>query len=376
MSAEDVKGASRVLAEQGIYVEKVEAMRPGSGLSPRRRSALYRSLSALLKAGLPLDRALGLLLEEGMDPAMAETLAPVRDAVCEGRPFAAAMADAEPRLAGHERAMLEAAERTGALASILQSMADAAERRVAMADRIRSAAAYPCFVLGLGILVAFFLLGVMVPMAQRSLVSAGIGLPPLSLAIVTSARVAALSAAVLLVGGTLAAALVAARCRTSQSARERVGRNLLRIPLLGRGLKALAACRFASTLASLLRAGVPLVDGFGLAGEATGNAWLAHASVQQAAAIRDGSRVSEGIAAIPELAPSLREWVRVGEVGGCLDAMLDVAAERAQTLWDRTCERFLALLGPVVLVCVGAFVLAVALAVLLPVTMMTLQVAG
>lgn len=376
IEAEGEKAALRQLADRGLFAESVEPLGAGAtgvGLPVARRAMFYRGLAALLRAGLPLDRALGLLMGEGAGPGMDAAIAPIRDAVCEGRTFASAVAESEPRLAGYERAMLEAAERTGALSEMLQKIADFQERRIAMVEKLRSAAAYPCFVLALGVAVAFLMLGVLVPMAQRSLTAAGIALPHVSRAIVAGARVVAWAVGVSLLLGVGAAVAVSVRCHRSKEARERAGRTLLRLPWAGRALRFLAAGRFAETLAALVRAGVPIVEGFGFAGAATGNAWIAREAAEQAEEIRGGCRVSEGVAGISELSGALREWTRVGEAGGCLDTMLDVAADRARNAWDHACDRALALFGPVVLVCVGVFVLAVALAVLLPVTAMTLQ---
>ena len=376
IEAESGKEALRKLAGTGVFAERVEPLagENARGMPSGRRAVFYRGLSTLLRAGLPLDRALTLLMGENGAAGTDAAIAPIRDAVCEGRSFAVAVAESEPRLAGYEKAMLEAAERTGSLAEMLAKTADSLDSRRAMAEKLRSAAAYPCFVLALGVAVAFLMLGVLVPMAQRSLTTAGIGLPRASLAIVAGARLVAWIVGGALVLGTAAFVAVSLQCRKSRRMRERVGRFLLHLPMAGRPLRALAAQRFAETLAALIRAGVPLVEGFGLAGAATGNAWIAREAAEQAEEIRNGARVSAGVAGMPELAGALREWVRVGEAAGCMEAMLTVAAERAETVWNRACERAFALIGPVILVCVGVFVLAVALAVLLPVTLMTLQV--
>lgn len=377
VEADSAKLATATLAERGVFVESVARVPlGGAALAPARRAVLYRGLATLLEAGLPLDRALALLMGEGdaAGEAAATSLAPVRDAVREGRPFAEAMAGAGGRaMASWEAAMLRAAERTGALAPMLGRLADFLEARLAMAERLRSAAAYPCFVLALGVAVAFLMLGVLVPSAQASLAAAGLGLPPASVALVVAARWAAWVGAALVAVGTLAVGVLAARARRSPTLRERLSRALLHGGPFRRPLCALAAHRFAGTLAALLRAGVPLVEALPLAGEAAGNAGLARDIAAQAAEVRRGKSISAAIADVDALAPWLAEWARVGEAGGCLDAMLEVAAARAGSAWDRFSERTLALFGPVVLVAVGAFVLVVALAVLLPVTSLTLQ---
>ena len=381
VEAESARLAITGLARDGVFAESVERVAlSDAGLPPARRAVFYRGLSALLEAGLPLDRALSMIMGEdaamGRADGVASALAPVRDAVCEGRSFAAAMAEAGGAgMASYEGAMLEAAEGTGSLAPALARIAGFMEARLAMAERLRAAAAYPCFVLFLGVAVAFLMLGVLVPSAQKSLASAGLGLPPTSVAIVAAARWAAWIGSALVATAAVAAVAVSARCRSSAAMRERVARAAIAWRPLRSPLRALAAHRFSTTLSSLLRAGVPLVDALPLAGDATGNAWLARSVAAQADEVRHGKSISAAVSDVPELAPWLAEWTRVGEAGGCLDAMLDVAAARSGAAWNRACERAMALFGPAVLVAVGVFVLIVALAVLLPVTSMTLSTA-
>jgi general secretion pathway protein F len=274
-------------------------------------------------------------------------------------------------MAAFERAAIAAAERTATLPAMLLRVAEFLEARSSALERLRAAAAYPSFVLLLGIGVAVLMLGVLVPKAQAALAAGGVALPPARLAVVRTARLVAWGAAACVVLALATAVAVSTLCRRDEAWRMRAHRMRLRLPWAGRTTAQLAAARFASTLAVLSRAGVPLVDGIALAGEATGNRWLADRVGEAAGRVRQGQAPSVALESVSELAPHLVEWLRVGEAGGCLDAMLDVAAQRAQAAWDRSVARVLALFEPVVLVCVGAFVLAVALAILLPGTALT-----
>jgi general secretion pathway protein F len=238
-------------------------------------------------------------------------------------------------------------------------------------ERLRSAAIYPSFVLLLGIGVAVLLLGVLVPRAQAALAAGGMALPAASLLVVRVARLAALLAAAGLLLLALGAVAVSLLCHRNPAHRRRLHRQLLRLPVAGRLIARLAAARFASTLAVLSRAGVPLVEGLVLAGQATGNLHLQARLTEVADEVRQGEAPSQAVERVTEIGPWLAEWMRVGEAGGCLDAMLSVAAQRARSGWERSVGRLLTLFEPLVLVCVGLFVLAVALAVLLPVTSLT-----
>ncbi len=373
IEADGRKPALRLLAAQGVFVEQLEPLQGGKALSTARRAILYRELAALLNAGLPLERALQLLMgptAEAPSP-LWHVLAPVRDAVRDGLPVAAALALVDSGRAAYEQAVIEAAERTATLPAMLERLADALDARRAAQERLRSAALYPAFVLTLGVAVAVLLLGVLVPRAQAALAAGGIALPSASLAVVRVARGVAWSAAGLLLALTAGTAALARLCRLDDGWRVRVDRLRLALPGAGRIAAQLAASRFAATLAVLAGAGVPLVDALPLAGAATGNRWLAQRVAGETERVRHGLSLEAAIRAIPPLALPLAEWIRVGEAGGCLDRMLETAARREQAEWERSTARLLTLFEPAVLVAVGLFVLAVALAVLLPVTAMT-----
>ena len=100
---------------------------------------------------------------------------------------------------------------------------------------------------------------------------------------------------------------------------------------------------------------------------ATGRPCVEDAAREGAARIRAGKSPSAAIAAMPEVGEALAPWVEVGEAGGCLPRMLEAAARRQGALASRILGTRLALLGPVLLAAVGAFVLALSLALLVPV---------
>jgi general secretion pathway protein F len=143
-------------------------------------------------------------------------------------------------------------------------------------------------------------------------------------------------------------------------------RALDRWPVYRAGSRTLVSLRFSRTLVLLLRGGVSAVDALALAGQATGNAWVADLIRQQADAVRHGVSLSQAIRAVPPL-ESLTGWVKAGEASGDLTALLDKAADRLQQRWQTYLTRTTSLLEPVLILMVGVFVLLIALAILLPV---------
>ena len=143
-------------------------------------------------------------------------------------------------------------------------------------------------------------------------------------------------------------------------------RRLDRLPLYRQGARTLASLRFARTLVLLLRGGVSAVDALDLAGQSTGNAWVAGLVQQQADAVRHGTSLSQAIRAVPPL-EALSGWIKAGEASGDLTALLEKAADRLQQRWQTYLARTTSLLEPLLILLVGAFVLLIALAILLPV---------
>jgi type II secretory pathway component PulF len=170
------------------------------------------------------------------------------------------------------------------------------------------------------------------------------------------------------VAGALAAVLaLRRRLRDDETLRVRVARRWFSVPVLGRGYTLLVSQRFARTLAILLRGGVPLIDGFVLAGRATGNAWLARRAGKEAEAIRHGDKLSEAVARMEPLSGVLPGWIRIGESGGGLEDLLDSAGLRFQQQSSRFISLLLSFLEPLLILLIGGFVLVITLAVLLPI---------
>ena len=231
-------------------------------------------------------------------------------------------------------------------------------------------------VTGVGICVAIVMMGVLVPRARALLADSGQALPALTRFVMGTGSVAVVMVPLLAVLTTAAAIWLRRMVRKDREVRGRWDRWRQGLPVAGRGIRLLASLRFVQTLAVLLRADVPLIEALVLAGEATGNAWIAELCVKEADAVRHGSSLSAAVDRIaPPLDVSLPGWIRVGETAGALPRLLEGSAKRLNNEWNRFLQRCLALLEPVLILLIGSFVLIVTLAVLLPVISLT-QVVG
>lgn len=378
IEAETPKQARAALAEAGTLAEVVEPVgQRGKPVGSARRCSVYRELGALLDAGMPVDRALGLLIETEELRGAHAFLAGVRDRIREGAALAEALQAECPGASVFELSALRAGERAGALGDVLNELAEVEEERLAVTERLRSALIYPGFVAILGLLIAGGMLGFLVPRAAAVLVETQGELPGLTRAMAGVGRWALRGGLLLLASLGVGGWLLWRRALNDPRQRAQWEQRGRRLPFIGRSLGLLWSFRFAKTLAMLIRAGVPLVEGVGLAGRATGAAWVAQLAEVAAEGVQQGQALSAALRPMcVAVSPALAEWSRVGESSGKLPQMLEHAAQRCRASWETALTRVMALVEPFLIVLIGGFVLIVALSVLLPVLSMTRQIGG
>ena len=363
------KQAIRQLASTGVFVESIRTLRISAKLHSSQRSSLYRELGALLGAGLPLDRAMALMMESD-DAGLSSVLSLVMAKIREGHGLSDSLGEVCHGMNRYESAALASAERSATLPTMLSRMADLLDTQDGVKDKMRSALVYPSFVLCLGLLVGGILLGVVVPKTSAMLAASGMELPRASALIVTFSKVLAALGMFLLIVSGFAVAFAKKRARKDGDFAVRLDRFILKLPFM-RPARILAGILFSSILSVLTESGMPIVSALPIAGAGTSHVWLEKCIADQTEKVRNGTSLSQAVGGLPMLGHELGEWVRVGEAGGCMSAMLDVASARLQREWDRSLTRRLALLEPAMLTLVGVFVLVVALALILPVIGMT-----
>ncbi len=399
IEAHEPKDAREKLIKQGVFAEDVRdsveaqaASQRGRGLKLAARAAMYRQLAVLLKSGLPLAAALEVLIQSPDADANPALLAAVRDRLRGGASFADALSGTAgrtippeggttnpearssfvvppsggPSLSAFEHAIVQAGEHTGNLDAVLDQLAGYLDEQQTLSDGLRSAMLYPMLVICLAIFVAIGMLGFVVPSLSKMFTESRIELPALTRGVVWVSRyiwifAAAIAAAVWLAWGEIR------RRWHAQASREKMEQRFFTAPWLGRGVRLMCGVRFARTMSLLLRGGVPLVDGLALAGRATGSAWITRLTAEESESVRHGRSFSQSLRRVPPLSGLLASWIQAGEASGSLDTLLHTAAERMQQQWTKFLNNALNLIGPLLILMVGAFVLLIALAILLPI---------
>ena len=179
------------LLEDDLFAREVKPVKGGAGtrtFAAGMRSIFYRELGALLRAGLPLDRALRILSDNPELGSGADVLSVVRDEVREGMDLSRSLRAHLPGMREDEAAVVAAGEASGGLAGVALELADHLEEEAGVRDQIRTALVYPSVVAGLAVLVMGVLVGFLLPVYEKLLTGLDRELPWLTEALLAGGR--------------------------------------------------------------------------------------------------------------------------------------------------------------------------------------------
>jgi len=358
----------------GVAAAGERAAKPAraSLFAPRRVTrdnvlGLTRELATLLRAGLPLDRALELLITLAPSLPVAVMLQGIRDEVRGGKSLSQALDARREVFSRFYVNIVRAGEAGGALGTVLARMAETMERAKELRESVRSALIYPTILVFVAVASVMVLLVFVVPQFQTTFAQAGKALPiPTQIVIVAGTFLrnwwwALIPAAV------LAVLWFRRRGRTPAVRRLRDTR-MLRMPLVGDLIAKVEIARFARTLATLLANGVTLLAGLSIVKETMGNVVLASALDGVTAKLREGKGFGRPLAETGLFPRLATQMILVGEESGRLEEMLGRVADVYDREVATAIKRFLAVLEPVLIlglaVLVGGIVFSILLGVM------------
>ena len=325
-----------------------------------------RQLASLVGAGLPLERVLSALSEEAATPGQRDLVAQIRAEVNAGAPLAQALAQHPREFDSLYTAVIEAGEQSGRLSQVLLQLALDLESAHAMRNKLLAASLYPAIVSGVALLIVLFLLAYVVPQVAQVFTSTQRSLPALTVAMLFISEVVQatwLLALVLLISGSVTLNIL-----LRQSAfRLAFDQAWLKLPLLGRLSLGYNAARFASTLALLVGAGVPILKALQTAAQTLSNMSLREHAMQAIELVREGAPLASALAQNKRLPGVLSMFARLGEQTGQLPQMLSHAAEHLGEEVQRRAMQLATLLEHLLIVTMGLVVMLIVLAVMLPI---------
>ena len=325
-----------------------------------------RQLAELVSAGLPLEQALGSLADESEIEAQRNLNAALRASVNGGSSFARALEQHPREFAAIYIAVVGAGEQSGNLALVLVRLADDLEERQVLRSKLLGAALYPAIVSAVAVLIVLFLVGYVVPQVAQVFAGSKHALPLLTVAMM------AISDFVRSFGWLVALALGGAgivlwQALKNATLRERWDAAWLRLPVLGKLARGYNAARFASTLAMLTSAGVPILQSLPAAAQTLNNQALRLDALDALVLVREGAPLAAALAQKNRFPSLLSMFARLGEQTGQLPTMLDRVARQLSTEVQRRAMHLATLLEPLLIVAMGLVVMLIVLAVLMPI---------
>jgi general secretion pathway protein F len=334
--------------------------------SPNALAVWTRQLASLVSSGLPLERALAALSDEAESEKQAHLVAQLRAEVNAGLGLAKAMAQHPKEFSSLYTAVISAGEQGGNLGQVLTQLADDLQDQQTLKAKLLSASLYPAIVSAIALLIVIFLLSTVVPQVAQVFTGSQRKLPGLTVAML------AISDFVRNHGWTLVLLLGLSWLSIHQALKRprlriQFDAAFLQLPILGRLATGYNTARFASTLAMLTAAGVPILKAMQSAADTLSNQAMREDVLDALVLVREGAPLAMAMSQKKRFPSLLAMFARLGEQTGQLPIMLQRAAQQLSADVQRRALALATILEPLLIVAMGAVVMLIVLAVLMPI---------
>ena len=312
-------------------------------------------LAVLLEAGLALDRALAVCVDNIPNAGVKAAFAKIHARVKEGATLSSAMSEARGLFPPMASAMCEAGEADGRLGGALARLAESLDRAEALRQTVVSSLVYPAMLMVVATSVVLVMLLVVVPQFE-GLFQGAHGKLPLATRVVMGASEAVRGYGLIGLGVIVVAGFALRQWLRRPSVRLAFDRMVLRLPQLGPLIVNAETAAFARTLGSLVDGGVPLPTALGIAERSVSNTHMAGAIAKVVAGLKQGGGLSGPLAASGVFPPMALSFLRTGEETAQLGLMLGRLADVLDRAVRSTIQRLIGILTPAITVVMGGMV--------------------
>ncbi len=341
----------------------------GGGVSASDLSLMTRQMATLARAGLPLEETLLAVSQQTEKPRVQSVLLGVRAKVVEGHSLAAGLNEYPRVFPEIYRATVSAGEQSGHLDQVLERLADYTESREQTRQKVLGALLYPIVLTVMCFSIVSILLVYVVPKVVAVFENHNAQLPLMTRVLIGTSDFLRQWGIWLLVG-IVALVFLFMRRMKDPAFRSRFGSFQLRLPIVGRMVRGFNAARFTRTLSILTASAVPVLEALRIAGDVVTNPPMREAVATAAARVREGAPIGRSLGASRLFPPMTIHLIGSGESSGELESMLDKAAQNQERELEGMLTAMVGLLGPLMIVGMGLFVLMIVFAMLLPIFQM------
>ena len=325
-----------------------------------------RQLATLLKAGIPLAQTMAALIEQCQTADLEAAFRDIREKLTQGLSFAESLAYHPQYFTDLYVNMVKAGEASGSLDMVLDRLADYLQRQASIRNKVTAALAYPVVMIGVGILIVIVLMTWVVPKVMQVIEQSGQQIPAMTQALQTMATFLGKYWFVIL-GGLVFLVVLHRWLLQRKEYRYRVDKLKLRIPVMGELFRKAAVSRFAISMSTLLKSGVPVLESLRIVKDIVDNAVLADVLETVHKRIIEGTDIATPIKKSGVFPPVVGYMIAVGEQSGQLEEMLDrVAVAYDEEVAVQT-QKVTSLLEPLLIVGMALVVGFIVISVMLPI---------
>ncbi|NJL18485.1 MAG: type II secretion system protein GspF [Nitrospira sp.] len=327
---------------------------------------MTRQFATLLVAGLPLVEALGVLVDQAEKKPVKSLVGRTSGSNPGGKSLSAVLETYEKDFLSIYVHMVRAGEASGALDQILFRLAEFLEKQLALKTKVTNAILYPTLMLIVGVSVLFFLMTFVVPKITAVFANMKQALPWPTVALMSVSRLFA-DYWLLVVGLVVGGILLTQRIVRTDSGRMAGDRVILRLPLIGELARMVSISRLTSTLATMLASGVQLLDALDVSKRVMNNRVLEETVEGARQNIREGETIADPLKRSGEFPALVTHMIAVGEKSGEMEEMLRRVSQIYDSEVERVIARLTSLMEPIMILVMGAIVLFIVVAILLPI---------
>jgi general secretion pathway protein F len=328
-------------------------------------AAVTRQMSSLLQAGIPLAEALRMVIEQAPDKKIESAFRDIREKVTQGIPFGDAVLQHPGYFTELYSNMVKAGESSGALDKVLARLAAFLQAQTRLKNKVGAALIYPGVMATVGVIVVAVLMTFVVPKVTKLIQGRGQELPlPTEILIMISNFLVGYWLLVLI--GLLLLAVAFQMFVNSERGRLIWDRFKLRLPVFGDLMRKQSMARFAVTLSTLLRSGVPALQAISVTRNVLDNKVLQLALQDVHDKVVEGADIATPMKVSGAFPPTVAYMVGVGEQAGNLEEMLERVAVTYDEEVELATQKLTSVIEPLIIVVLALIVAGVVVAIVMP----------
>lgn len=328
-------------------------------------SLFCKQMSVMLNSGIPLNNAVDILEQQTDAKNLKASLKVISKGLKEGNQLSKSLIEQNGLFPDLLIRMVQAGEKTGKLDEVLERMSEHYNKELKTSRQIRGAMIYPAVLAFLAVAATLVLLYVVIPNFSGIFEQSGVALP-LPTRIVLAASNFVRSYWYILFGVTGILVFLFLRYRSTEAGRYQLDRLKLWLPVIKGPMQKIVTARFASTLATLTSAGIPLVEAIDSAAATTNNAVVIDKLRIANEGLQKGERLTGMLTSTGLFPPMMLSMVKIGEESGSLESMLNKTSDFYEEELEAAIKQLLSLLEPAMIIVMGVIIGGIVASVMLP----------